>query len=230
MRDDDAASSAVLPALLVGAGALAATVAAASRAPSNAPSNATPEHDGETWVWPLPSWSGYPPAISDGFGTWRTDASGKRIQHMGVDLMYARRGARDQVAAFPPRTPHGSAGSFMPDAVPVLAVRDASVWSAARTSRGYAVVLDHGPPWATFYQHMSEMFVEATQRARSGQRVRAGDVLGYVGADPLDGEGLMHLHFEVWYRGGPSAAIDPDPLMRSWLVLPMERGRPVRVA
>jgi murein DD-endopeptidase MepM/ murein hydrolase activator NlpD len=229
MRDDDAALSAVLPALLVGAGALVATVAASSRAPSNGP-NGTTDDDGETWVWPLPSWSGYPPAISDGFGTWRTDASGKRIQHMGVDLMYARRGARDQVAAFPPRTAHGSAGSFMPDAVPVLAVRDASVWSAAKTSRGYAVVLDHGPPWATFYQHMSEMFVEATQRGRSGQRVRAGDVLGYVGADPLDGEGLMHLHFEVWYRGGPSAAIDPTPLMRSWLVLPMERRRPVRIA
>jgi len=95
MRNDDAASSSVLPALLVGAGALAATVAASSRAPSNATGQGATgqgdtgqgesESDGATWVWPLPSWSGYPPTISDGFGSWRTDAQGKRIRHMGVD-------------------------------------------------------------------------------------------------------------------------------------------------
>jgi len=144
--------------------------------------------------------------------------------------MYARRDRRDQLAAFPPKTPHGSVGSFMPDGIRSSRCAMARCGRPSARRAATRVVLDHGPPWATFYQHMSEMFVDATQRARSGQRVRAGDILGYVGADPLDGEGLMHLHFEVWYRGGPDAAIDPAPLMTAWQVLPMERGRPVRVA
>jgi murein DD-endopeptidase MepM/ murein hydrolase activator NlpD len=104
--------------------------------------------------------------------------------------------------------------------VPVLAVRDAKVWSAGMTPRGYSVVLDHGPPWASYYTHLSEMFVQPTQRGQSGQRVRAGDVIGHVGADPLDGDGLMHLHFELWYRGAREAAIDPAPLMATWVVAP----------
>jgi murein DD-endopeptidase MepM/ murein hydrolase activator NlpD len=134
--------------------------------------------------------------------------------------MYPRRDAADQRDLYPPRTKHGARNHFMPDAIAVLAVRDGLVWSAGKTPRGYAVVLDHGPPWASFYQHLSEMFVQPTQRGKSGQRVRAGDVIGHVGADPLDAEGLMHLHFELWYRGAHESAIDPEPLMTTWLIAP----------
>lgn len=183
----------------------------------------TPTEDpgtGSLWVWPLPRWNGYPPSISDGFGSLRTDATGKQIKHLGVDVMYRRRNEDDQRDRYPPRSKHGSRGHFMPDGTPVLAVRDAKVWSAGMTPRGYTVVLDHGPPWATYYTHLAEMFVTPTQRGQSGQRVRAGDVIGHVGADPLDAEGLMHLHFETWYRGPRSAAIDPEPLMATWLIAP----------
>jgi hypothetical protein len=30
----------------------------------------------------------------------------------------------------------------------------------------------------------------------------------------------MHLHFELWYRGAREAAIDPAPLMATWVVAP----------
>ena len=51
-------------------------------------------------------------------------------------------------------------------------------------------------------------------------RVSACDIIGHVGADPLDGEGLMHLHLELWYRGARESAIDPAPLMTTWLIAP----------
>lgn len=173
---------------------------------------------GPMWVWPLPRWNGYAPAISDGFNSLRT-VDGKQVKHQGVDVMYRRASPTDQ-PQYPAKSKHGSRGFFVPDATPVLAVRDAKVWSAGMTPRGFTVVLDHGPPWASYYTHMSEMFVSPTQRGASGQRVRAGDVIGHVGADPLDGEGLMHLHFELWYRGARDGAIDPQPLMATWLVTP----------
>ena len=36
-----------------------------------------------------------------------------------------------------------------------------------------------------------------------------------IGASPLDGERLKHLHFEVWL-GGPSDRIDPSIVMNAW--------------
>jgi murein DD-endopeptidase MepM/ murein hydrolase activator NlpD len=228
MRDADEGSAAA-PALLFGAGtvvALAAamrshnvaTVDAAGRASSEKSTESSVDRD--LWVWPLPRWSGYEPTISDGYGSRRTDAQGNQVKHAGVDIMYPRRYAADQRDLYPPRTKHGARNYFMPDVIAVLAVRDGQVWSAGKTPRGYAVVLDHGPPWASFYQHLSEMFVQPTQRGKTRQAVRAGDVIGHVGADPLDAEGLMHLHFELWYRGAHESAIDPAPLMNTWLIAP----------
>lgn len=104
----------------------------------------------------------------------------------------------------------------MPDDVVAVAASDGVIWSARWTPRGFAVVIDHGPrKIATFYTHLSELFVTPTQRAKSGQRVHAGQPLGIIGFDPRDGQRLKHLHFEVWL-GGPNDAIDPAPLMKSW--------------
>jgi murein DD-endopeptidase MepM/ murein hydrolase activator NlpD len=225
MHDTDGGSM-VLPVMLVGG----TVVALAAMRPRNVTTDVGSGGGGRTsneepggrslWVWPLPRWNGYEPAISDGFDSMRTDARGNHVKHLGVDIMYRRRNADDQRDRYPPRTKHGSRNHFLPDATPVLAVRDAKVWSAGMTPRGYTVVLDHGPPWASYFTHMSEMFVAPTQRGRSDQHVRAGDIIGHVGADPLDGEGLMHLHFELWYRGARESAIDPAPLMTTWLVAP----------
>jgi hypothetical protein len=45
------------------------------------------------------------------------------------------------------------------------------------------------------------------------QAVTAGTPIGIIGADPLDGQHLMHLHFAL--REG-EAEIDPESLMASW--------------
>ena len=156
----------------------------------------------------FPLWNGRAPTISDGFGSQR----GNGQKHMGVDVMFAR----DPSDTLKAGTPNGTAHFVMPDGTNAIAAADGVVWSAMKTPRGFAVVIDHGPlKVATFYQHVEKLLVTETANAKSGERVRAGQPIGVIGADPLDGEHLKHLHFELW-RGGPKDAIDPAPLMRTW--------------
>jgi hypothetical protein len=137
------------------------------------------------------------------------------VHHNGVDLMYARV-ASDTLRA---GSPNGSAHFVMPDSTHALAASDGVVWSAMKTPRGFAVVIDHGPAKvATFYQHLEKLLVTPTANAKSGERVRAGQPIGVVGADPLDAEHVKHLHFELWL-GGPSAAVDPAPVMHAWSIV-----------
>ena len=196
--------------LVLGGGALAYAYSRGRTAehrlvPTKPPAPATlPGH----WVWPVPRWSGRAPVISDGFGSPRANGA----HHQGADLMFAR------VATDPYKagTSNGSAHHVMPDGMTALAASDGVVWSAMKTSRGFAVVIDHKPrKVATFYTHLEKLLVQETAAGKSGQKVRAGQPLGIIGADPLDTAHLKHLHFEIWL-GGPNDAIDPAPLMRAW--------------
>lgn len=176
------------------------------------------------WVWPVPSWRGRAPVISDGFDSPRPGVP----RHGAVDIMFPRV-ASD--TALPPGTPNGSKGFVMPDRLPALAASDGVVWSAMQTPRGFAVVIDHGKRGshhvATFYTHLDRLLVQPTARAASNERVRAGQPLGTIGFDPTGSDKLMHLHFELWL-GGPSDRIDPTTVMRGWKVTPTTE--PVLVA
>jgi hypothetical protein len=146
--------------------------------------------------------------ISDGFDSPRPGVP----RHGGVDVMFART-ASD---AFKAGTPNASKLFVMPDGMPAVAASDGVVWSAMQTPQGFAVVIDHGPrKVATFYTHLEKLLVAPATPGKSTERVRAGQPIGIVGASPLDGEHLKHLHFEVWL-GGPSDRIDPATLMRAW--------------
>ena len=168
------------------------------------------------WVWPVPSWQGRSPTISDGFGSPRPGG----IRHGGVDIMFARLPSDPLRAG----SPNGSTHHVMPDDMVVLAAADGVVWSALPSPRGFAVVIDHAPgaKVATFYTHLDRLLVQPTATAKAGERIRAGQPIGIIGADPLDGEHLKHLHFEIWL-GGPSRAIDPAPVLRGWSVVPDPR-------
>jgi septal ring factor EnvC (AmiA/AmiB activator) len=84
----------------------------------------------------------------------------------------------------------------------VQAVHEGSVVFAEHF-RGYGlmVVIDHGGKHHSLYAHMGDV------RVQPGQKVRAGDVLGSVGASGLEGAGL---YFEMRFQGKPQ-----DPL--GWL-------------
>jgi len=195
--------------LLLGGSALAAYLWSRSRTHTSNPSPSTlaSTFTGR-WVWPVQNYNGRPVVVSDGFNSPRPGVP----RHGGVDLMFKRNAAD----AFKPGTSNGTKAFVMPDDIAVVAASDGAVWSAMKTSRGNAIVIEHGPrKVATFYTHLDKLLVTPTSRGQSKQRVRAGDILGTVGFSPLDGEKIKHLHFEVWL-GNPSDAIDPELVMKTW--------------
>jgi murein DD-endopeptidase MepM/ murein hydrolase activator NlpD len=63
---------------------------------------------------------------------------------------------------------------------------------APKGGYGNAVIIDHGYGIVTRYAHMDRFGV------RPGQRVRRGDVIGYVGNTGKST--APHCHYEVWVR------------------------------
>jgi murein DD-endopeptidase MepM/ murein hydrolase activator NlpD len=86
-----------------------------------------------------------------------------------------------------------------PHGAPIYAVLDGVVQAAGRAG-GYGnfVKLQHGGGLGSGYGHMSRFAV------RAGQRVRQGEVIGYVGSTGMSTG--PHLHWEVWKNG---RAINP---------------------
>jgi murein DD-endopeptidase MepM/ murein hydrolase activator NlpD len=77
---------------------------------------------------------------------------------------------------------------------PVLATGDATVTSAgANGAYGNMVTLDHGFGIVTKYGHLSRIAV------MGDQRVKRGDVIGYVGSTGRSTG--AHLHYEIWMNG-----------------------------
>ncbi len=113
-------------------------------------------------------------SISSRFGMRRHPVLGYRRMHAGIDF----------------RAPTGT---------PIHAATDGRVEFAGRNGGlGKFVRLRHAENLGTGYAHMSRIAV------RSGERVRRGQVIGYVGSTGLSTG--PHLHYEV-YRG--SKKVDP---------------------
>lgn len=70
---------------------------------------------------------------------------------------------------------------------------------------GYAVRINHGYGYQTIYAHMSKL------NARPGQKVKRGDVIGYVGSTGLST--CPHCHYEVRINGNPVNPINFYPEM-----------------
>jgi len=112
--------------------------------------------------------------ISSGYGRRRHPILGYSRMHAGIDF----------------RASYGT---------PIYAVTDGTVAFAGRHGgHGNYVKLSHGGGMGTGYAHMSRIAV------RSGERVRRGQVIGYVGSTGLSTG--PHLHYEM-YRNG--ATVNP---------------------
>ena len=229
MARADEGGPALWPWLLAGGGATAAAIwwARGSAAETSIVS-AAPELVTARWVFPVPMWGERKAEISDGYSAEAILAGpDKHRKHLGVDIMFRRRSRAELVTEYPPDSPDGSRGYFMPRAHPAVAAADGVVWSAKRTARGFSVVVSHGAPWATYYQHLEALYVEPTTRGASGERVRAGQPLGPIGGNPSQPPHLRHLHFALWRGGDNTHAIDPAPFLRRWAHLP-QPARSVR--
>lgn len=196
-----------------------------------------------------------PPVISS--GPWLPPGAGDRPTHNGADIMYRRATRGD------PRPPTFSAAFQCPPDTPCLAAANGIVRRVQDTRRGTVVEIGHpiqseakfqaanerakkeakapfipralleiSAPisWITFSRHLER----GRLLPKVGQTVRAGDVVGIVGADPSQGAaGLRHLHWEVqapWPAGeAPSGEpgqprsdnvwADPEVLLASASVL-----------
>lgn len=222
--------SASNPAAEEARGGSSATPSALPEGISSAPSAPLTDRSGRApfqtlagrWVWPVPITRGREPVISSGWGSPRGDR-----QHEGVDVMF-RRIPSDP---YPVGSRQGSKLFVMPNDVLAVAAADGVLWFSGETARGWSVILDHtestGQKVASYYTHMERLFVPPTSRGRGKIKIAAGQPLGIVGADPLDRNHLMHLHFALW-AGGSENAFDAAPFMEKWAKIrdPRESGPP----
>lgn len=166
-------------------------------------------------VWPLPSVNGREPVVI---------ATGAKMP--GIDLAYARTYPSELLAH--PIDQNGSPAHFMPSSIPAYAVSDGVIAYAGKQGHGYTIVINHNNGWSTYYAGLEHMFAYATNRRPRPrtERVKAGDVLGYVGATQPDA--LNVLHFELWKLdndGHYEPVGDTLHYMRGWLVLPLNDER-----
>lgn len=82
-----------------------------------------------------------------------------------------------------------------PQGTPIYATGDGVVERADNMAQGYGnhVVISHGYGYQTLYGHMSKI------SCRAGQRVKRGELIGYVGSTGLST--APHVHYEVMKNG-----------------------------
>jgi hypothetical protein len=161
------------------------------------------------WVHPVPTFDDRLAVVSNAFRARASD-DGRAAQHLGVDLMYRRRDARDLIALFPSRSAGGTPLFFMPENIPALAASAGVVTFASITPVGNTVIVHHANGWATYYTHL------ATLAVHKSALVVAGQTLGTIGASPEDSAHLRHLHFELWKDATRAGAIDPSQYLAAW--------------
>jgi len=149
----------------------------------------------EAIPWGLGWWFPVPDVKMPDGRTYRARVSHEyETGHYGVDILYKKNGMW-----------------FAPVGTPITSAKGGKVWSVQKSPRGWSIVVDHGAPFATFYQHL------ATTLVTKGQPVIAGQMLGTMGSDPLDAAHVRHLHFAVWYKGaGDKASVDPGAVIDKW--------------
>lgn len=104
--------------------------------------------------------------------------------------------------------PHNGIDISSPAGKPVVAFADGIVTYSQNSQGGYGnlVVIQHSGGVETYYAHLLYQGVPA------GTKVRAGQVIGYVGSSGLSTG--PHLHFEIRIGGKP---VDPMPFLQPFM-------------
>lgn len=95
---------------------------------------------------------------------------------------------------------HAGLDFAAPQGTPVYATADGTVKLSGNTGDGYGnhIIINHGYGYETLYGHLFRI------KARAGQRVKRGEVIGWVGSTGKSTG--PHLHYEVHKNGRP---LDP---------------------
>ena len=82
-----------------------------------------------------------------------------------------------------------------PKGTPIYATGNGTIKKAKKSRRGFGnhLVIDHGYGYESLYAHMQKYIV------RKGQKVKRGDLIGYVGNSGKST--APHLHYEVHKDG-----------------------------
>jgi murein DD-endopeptidase MepM/ murein hydrolase activator NlpD len=90
---------------------------------------------------------------------------------------------------------HAGLDFAAPQGTPIYATADGTVTTAGNTNNGYGnhVVINHGYGYETLYGHMVRV------KSRSGQSVKRGEVIGWVGSTGKSTG--PHCHYEVHKNG-----------------------------
>ena len=129
-------------------------------------------------------------AFTSGYGVRSDPFRGSRAMHAGIDLA----------------GPYGT---------PIYATADGIVGKAEYNRGGYGnyIEINHGQGIQTRYGHLSRYIASA------GQRVRRGQLIGYMGSTGRSTG--SHLHYEVRING---AAVNPVPFITQAAALANLRG------
>ncbi len=163
-----------------------------------------------TPVWPLAALNGREPVVLDPIDN----------KPRGFELAYPRVDSADVAAQCPPGTPNGTDTHVMPQMTSALAVDGGEIVYAGRNGHGYGIIINHNNGWASYYANLDAIVAVRTDLYRPReQHVRAGDVIGYVGA-PTPGE-FKRLYFELWQadRTRHFIPVDPRPRFAEWKLL-----------
>jgi murein DD-endopeptidase MepM/ murein hydrolase activator NlpD len=95
---------------------------------------------------------------------------------------------------------HAGLDFTAPTGTPIYATADGKIKLASYNTGGYGnhVVINHGYGYETLYGHMVRI------KARPGQSVKRGDIIGWVGSTGKSTG--PHCHYEVHKNGTP---VDP---------------------
>lgn len=120
-------------------------------------------------------------------------------------------GWRSAIPGVVPASQHTGQDIAAPSGTPIFAAHDGRVSLAwydrfknGQPAGGNMIELESGHGWATRYAHMQRYVV------RAGQRVKAGQIIGYVGS--TGAATGPHLHFELILAG---TFIDPLPYLEA---------------
>jgi len=117
--------------------------------------------------------------VSSSYGWRKNPITNKREFHYGVDI-----------AAI--------------EGTPIRSTANGIVVYVGQTKgNGKFVIIEHGYGYTTFYAHLKRYVV------RVGQRVKRGQIIGYVGHTGLATG--SHVHYEVWYH---KKRVNPYPYLK----------------
>lgn len=133
---------------------------------------------------------------------WNEKGESMRKAFLKAPLKYSRISSGFSYARKHPVTrkvqPHTGVDYAAPKGTPVMTIGDGVVTSVKyEGAGGNTVRIRHNSVYSTAYLHLSKY----AKGLKAGQRVRQGDIIGYVGSTGRSTG--PHLDFRVWKNGSP---------------------------